>query len=94
MGAVGNDVNAKTLRDSATAAGVNVQYQISSTHPTGTCAALITGSHRSLCAYLAGAETFSISHLESNFRYAEKAKFYYVTVSLGEYNFERIQILS
>jgi len=40
---------------------------------------LITGNHRSLCAYLAAAETFTISHLENNFQHVENASFYYIT---------------
>jgi len=79
MGGIGNDENGKTLTESATQAGVNAQYQISATYPTGTCAALVTGSHRSLCAYLAAAEKFTISHLEEHFEYVKKAAFYYIT---------------
>jgi len=79
MGAVGEDENGKTLRNAATSDGVNVQYQVHPDHPTGTCAVLITGNHRSLCAYLAAAEKFTISHLESNFSFVEKAKFYYIS---------------
>jgi len=80
MGAVGNDENGRTLRNSASSAGVNVQYQVSSTTPTGTAAVLITGNDRSLCAYLAAAETFTISHLENNFQHVENASCYYITV--------------
>jgi len=81
FGAVGADANGKTLADSATSAGVNVKYQIVEDHPTGTCAALITGTNRSLCAYLAAANHFTKSHLDKadNFALVEKARFYYIT---------------
>jgi adenosine kinase len=81
MGAVGNDENGKTLANSATAAGVNVQYQIVPDLATGTCAALITGTHRSLCAYLAAANHFTKSHLDKpeNYKLMEKANFYYIS---------------
>jgi adenosine kinase len=82
MGGVGNDENAKTLATSAKSAGVNVQYQVVPEQPTGTCAALITGAHRSLCAYLAAANHFSKTHLDNpeNYKFVEKAKFYYISV--------------
>jgi len=83
MGAVGDDENGKTLANSATSAGVNVQYQIVPDLATGTCAALITGTHRSLCAYLAAANHFTKSHLDKpeNYKLMEKATFYYISVS-------------
>lgn len=84
MGSVGDDENGKTLASCATRDGVNVQYQIQKGTPTGKCAALITGHHRSLCTYLEAANLFTKEHLmqPANFSYIEKAQFYYVTVSL------------
>jgi len=84
MGGVGTDKFSKTLEESAAGDGVNVQYQKMSDHPTGTCAVLITGHHRSLCAYLGAANHFSIDHLEKpeNSALMEKAKFYYISVRL------------
>ena len=93
MGGVGNDENGKTLANSATLAGVNVQYQIVPDQPTGTCAALITGANRSLCAYLAAANHFHKSHLDKpdNFKFVEKAKFYYISVRIRtDFSYELI----
>ena len=83
MGSVGDDESGKTLARCATADGVNVQYQIQKDTPTGTCAALITGTNRSLCAYLAAANLFTVDHLKKpeNFAFVEKAQFYYISVS-------------
>jgi len=81
MGSVGDDENGKTLASCAIRDGVNVQYQIQNGTPTGKCAALITGHHRSLCTYLEAANLFTKEHLmqPTNFAYIEKAQFYYVT---------------
>ncbi|XP_041982351.1 adenosine kinase [Aricia agestis] len=81
FGCVGNDDFAKILRERAIADGVNVQYQISDTAPTGTCAVLITGTHRSLCANLAAAQCFTQDHLAKDEckRSIETAKFFYTS---------------
>lgn len=83
FGCVGEDNYAKILGEAARKDGVNVQYQVTSKEPTGTCAVLITGTHRSLCANLAAANCFTIDHLQKpeNRRYLEAARFYYISVS-------------
>merc|ERR1712241_1384856 len=60
-------------------AGVNVQYQLSSEHPTGRCAVLITGQDRSLVTKLDAANHFTIAHLEDakNWKVVEAAKAVY-----------------
>ncbi|CAI5448121.1 unnamed protein product [Caenorhabditis angaria] len=81
FGAVGKDNYGDLLAEKATAAGVNVKYQVNPTVKTGTCAALINGTHRSLCAHLAAANTFTQDHLqtEENLKIIEQAKYFYVT---------------
>lgn len=64
MGCVGKDKYSKILEDKATTDGLNVKYQYTDREPTGTCAVLITGKERSLCANLAAANCFSLSHIE------------------------------
>ncbi|XP_037973204.2 adenosine kinase isoform X1 [Plutella xylostella] len=66
FGCVGNDDYANILRDRAVAEGVIVQYQVTEAAPTGTCAVLVTDTHRSLCANLAAAEKFTPEHLASD----------------------------
>jgi len=81
FGAVGNDENAKILTNAAETDGVNVKYQIIEKEATGKCAVLITGHHRSLCAYLGAANHFTIDHLEKpeNWYFIERALYYYVS---------------
>lgn len=81
FGCVGNDKYSKILEERARTDGVNVQYQYTDKEPTGTCAVLITGPHRSLCANLAAANCFTIDHMHKpeNQAYLEQAHFYYVS---------------
>lgn len=81
FGCVGNDDYATILKERAIADGVRVQYQVSKEAPTGTCAVLVTGTHRSLCANLAAAQKFTLDHLElaESKRLIEAAKFIYAS---------------
>ena len=84
MGCVGRDKYSKILEEHARASGLNVRYQYSETNPTGTCAVLITGKERSLCANLAAANCFSPSHIAvpENRKLLEDAQLIYISVSL------------
>jgi len=64
VGCIGKDKFGETLTEVSRKAGVNVQYMIHPTEPTGKCAVLVTGTNRSLCAYLAAANFFKKEHLE------------------------------
>ncbi|GMR62880.1 hypothetical protein PMAYCL1PPCAC_33075, partial [Pristionchus mayeri] len=79
FGAIGDDDNGKLIAKKAREAGVNVQYQVTPGAKTGTCAALINGVHRSLCAHLAAANTFTIDHLkkEEHWELVRKAQYFY-----------------
>jgi len=79
MGSIGNDDYGKILHDKATEDGVNAVYQRHQTLKTGTCAVLLTGNNRSLCAHLAAAEKFTADHLEvpAHRELMMKANFYY-----------------
>ncbi|VDN59342.1 unnamed protein product [Dracunculus medinensis] len=81
FGAIGNDKYGKILAEKCRAAGVNVQFQVNDDVKTGTCAALIYKEHRSLCADLAAANTFTIDHIikPENKKLIEKAKFFYIS---------------
>ncbi len=82
VGCIGKDDKyGNILQQKAVEAGVNVKYMRTDKEPTGTCAVLITGKSRSLCAYLAAANHFSKEHLlvpEVN-ALMEKAKYYYIS---------------
>lgn len=81
FGCVGQDDYARILEEKATEAGVDVRYQRTDAQPTGTCAVLITGTHRSLCANLAAANCFTLDHLQlpANWKCVEEAKFFYIS---------------
>lgn len=81
FGSVGDDEYDKILETKARADGVNVRYQVNNSQPTGTCAALITGTKRSLCANLAAANLFTIDHIEheENKKFLEEAEYYYIS---------------
>lgn len=81
FGCVGNDDYARKLEEKARADGVNVVYQRNETLPTGTCAVAITGHHRSLCANLAAANSFTIDHINepNNRQILNNAKYFYAT---------------
>jgi len=82
MGCIGDDDYGRILADKTKEAGINARYQISRTHPTGTCAVLLTdnGKSRSLCANLAAANHFTAEHLQDveNKALLEAAKYYYI----------------
>ncbi|KAJ0174859.1 hypothetical protein K1T71_009967 [Dendrolimus kikuchii] len=61
--------------------GVTVKYQITDEVPTGTCAVLVTGTHRSLCANLSAAQKFTPDHLakEDCRKAIEAARFFYAS---------------
>lgn len=84
FGSVGMDKYSKILEEQAVADGVNPQYQYNEKEPTGTCAVLITGKHRSLCANLAAANCFTIDHIQKpeNRKLIENAQFFYISVLL------------
>jgi len=80
VGCIGRDQFGEILASKVKEAGVNASYMYNDTEPTGTCAVLLTGEHRSLVAYLAAANKFDKSHLAipSNCSLVEKAHYYYV----------------
>lgn len=83
MGCVGKDKYSNILEERARENGLNVRYQFTDKEQTGTCAVLITGKERSLCANLAAANCFSPSHIEEpeNRKLIEKVQFFYISVS-------------
>lgn len=80
FGCISKDKFGDILVEKATDAKVNVQYQYTDKAPTGTCAVVVMGNQRSLCANLAAANCFTESHLDDadNWALVEKAKYYYI----------------
>ncbi|XP_050347587.1 uncharacterized protein LOC126771632 [Nymphalis io] len=96
FGCVGNDDYAKILSERAIAEGVTVHYQVTEEAPTGTCAVLVTGTHRSLCANLAAAQKFTPDHLakEECRKSIESAKFFYASGFFVAVSPESIMLLA
>lgn len=80
FGSVGKDKFSEQLRKANDAAGVFSNYMVQEDVPTGKCAALITGKHRSLATDLGAANHYKASHLKApeNWKYVEGASVYYV----------------
>lgn len=81
FGCITDDKFGKILREKAEDDGVNAQFQYTKKgDPTGTCAVVLTGDKRSLCANLAAANCFTEDHLDvpSNWNLVEKAQYYYI----------------
>ncbi|KAH8554822.1 Ribokinase-like protein [Umbelopsis sp. PMI_123] len=80
MGCVSNDHYADQMKKAAAADGLETKYQIVDDVPTGTCAVLITGQDRFLCANLSASEKFSVETLQKpeNWQVVESAKNYYI----------------
>nr|XP_039273426.1 adenosine kinase 2-like isoform X1 [Styela clava] len=80
IGCIGNDEFGQILKQKAEDVGVKTAYYVQDKEPTGTCAALICGHDRSLCANLAAANEYKKEHLDQkeNWALVEKAKFYYI----------------
>jgi len=65
VGCIGQDAFGSQLEKAAQADGVNVQYMKQGKVETGTCAVLVKGGERSLCANLAAANCYDKSHFDS-----------------------------
>jgi adenosine kinase len=80
MGCIGTDAFGEQLSTCLTADGVGEYYMRDSKTPTGTCAVLIKDKERSLCANLAAANNFALSHLEEEKNAAiwKAASYYYM----------------
>lgn len=65
VGCIGTDAFGDQLEKAARADGVNVQYMKQSKVETGTCAVLVKGGERSLCANLAAANCYDKAHFET-----------------------------
>jgi adenosine kinase len=79
MGCVGKDENAEKLRAACQKDGVNAQYMVDASTPTGSCACLILDKERSLCTNLAAANNYKIDHVKKpeNWKIVEDAKIVY-----------------
>ena len=84
IGSAGNDERGLKLKEAAAKDGLSTFYQTSSDKPTGCCAVLINGIHRSLVTDLLAANDYSISHLKSDpiWKLVIDATYFYVGTSI------------
>nr|XP_026690632.1 adenosine kinase isoform X1 [Ciona intestinalis] len=80
VGCIGQDNFGDILKEKAEEVGVRTAYYRQSEIPTGLCAALLCGTDRSLCANLAAANNYKVSHLQEkdNWALVEQASYYYI----------------
>ncbi|CDK25388.1 unnamed protein product [Kuraishia capsulata CBS 1993] len=80
FGSVGKDKFADKLSEANQSVGLTTRYMVQESIPTGKCAALINGPHRSLVTDLGAANHFKPSHLEipENWKIVEEAKAFYI----------------
>ena len=79
MGCVGKDSYAEDMKKLCAADGVNANYMVDETTPTGTCGVLVNGGERSLVAAINAANNYKVEHLEKpeNWKLVENARFFY-----------------
>ena len=66
FGCIGSDAKGQALQDAVNAAGIEGKFEISSEEPTGTCACVVVGKERTLCANIAAAKKFTMAYFNSN----------------------------
>ncbi|XP_008320250.1 adenosine kinase-like isoform X1 [Cynoglossus semilaevis] len=81
FGCIGKDKFGEILKQKAEEAHIQARYYEQGEEPTGTCAACLTGTNRSLVANLAAANCYKKDKhldLEENWELVEKANVYYI----------------
>ena len=70
---------AEEMKKLCAADGVNANYMVDETTPTGTCGVLVNGGERSLVAAINAANNYKVEHLEKpeNWKLVENARFFY-----------------
>ncbi|KAN0060343.1 adenosine kinase [Thecaphora frezii] len=96
LGCVGDDDLANQLRAANDKEGLKSVYQVDKQTPTGSCAVVLTGHHRSLCTNLGAAEKFDKSHLETPEaqQVIKNAKFFYLGGFFLTHGLESSKILA
>jgi len=79
FGCIGKDEKGAALEKDLSDAGINGNLDKNEETPTGTCAVVVVNKDRTLCANLAAACKYSMSHLETNWEVLKSAKIIYTT---------------
>eukprot|EP00351_Strombidinopsis_sp_SopsisLIS2011_P002025 CAMPEP_0116876400 /NCGR_PEP_ID=MMETSP0463-20121206/8345_1 /TAXON_ID=181622 /ORGANISM="Strombidinopsis sp, Strain SopsisLIS2011" /LENGTH=250 /DNA_ID=CAMNT_0004522973 /DNA_START=369 /DNA_END=1121 /DNA_ORIENTATION=+ len=80
----------EVLEKETASSGVHANFSKDDETPTGTCAVVVVGKERSLCANIAAAAKYPTKHLEDSMAYLEKATFIYSTSFFITSNFEAL----
>lgn len=79
FGCIGQDAPGATLEKTLVDADIKCYLDKSADTPTGTCAAVVKGKERALCANIAASAKYTMEHLTENWSVLESAKFVYLT---------------
>mmetsp|Transcript_92153 Transcript_92153/g.127037 ORF Transcript_92153/g.127037 Transcript_92153/m.127037 type:complete len:120 (+) Transcript_92153:380-739(+) len=90
MGCIGQDDKGEVLENEVRKAGVIGNFFRDAKTPTGTCAVVIKGKERTLCANIAASACFPMSHLKKNMHFLESASIIYSTSFFITSNFEAL----
>ena len=66
MGCIGSDERGQSLQNEVKASGVDGKFCIDKETETGTCAVVVKGKERALCANIAASAKFPLEHLTDN----------------------------
>jgi adenosine kinase len=91
FGCIGNDEFGKSLSEQVAKSGVDAKFSISDEVATGTCAVLVGGAERTLCANISAAKAYPLKHLEDNMSVLENAEIIYTTGFFVDSNFEAVK---
>jgi len=93
FGCIGDDEFGRSLSTAVQEAGIESRFQMTTEEPTGTCAAVIVGKERSLCANIAAAKKFTMDHLNSHIADLARTKFLYTTGFFIDANAEAVRTI-
>lgn len=88
FGCVGRDDYARTLEEELEKNGVNFSFHKDDSTPTGTCAVVVRGKERTLCANLGACLKYPKEHLLDNINAYKNAKLIYTTAFFISSNYE------
>jgi len=91
FGCVGNDEYATIISDSCKKLDMKPILSVDAETPTGSCACIIVGKERGLCANLAASCKYPTSHLNENMAYLASAKIVYATAFFITSNVEAMR---
>ena len=66
FGCIGEDDYGKSLSEAVASAGIDGKFSVSKEHSTGTCACVVVGKERTLCANIGAAKAYPTGHIGEN----------------------------